>query len=207
MILLDFREQIEQWRKILEERENAREELLKLTRELRINSTKAVAAIHAGNLEAARTLLDNASKIMDEIFKYRESYPEIYFPITHDATQEFVESYAFFHVIKTGNLDLDFSALKVEVPAILTGLADLVGELRRYVLDLLRKGEFEKAEHLMEMMETIYSNLLTFDFPNKLTPNLRPKVDAARWMIERTKSDFIAAKVASLGDKISNVRE
>jgi translin len=137
---------------------------------------------------------------MDEIFKYKAKYPEIYFPITHDAMQEFVEGYAFLHVIRTGNIDIDFSTLKVEIPAILTGLADLVGELRRYILDLLRKGEFEKSEHLMNIMEMIYSNLLTFNFPDKLTPNLRPKVDAARWTIERTKSDFIAAKVASIGD-------
>jgi len=204
---LDFKEQTEQWRKVLEEREKAREELIKLARELRINSTKDIASIHAGDLESARTFLENVSRIMDEIFKYRENYPEIYFPITHDSMQEFVESYAFFHVIRTGNLDIDFSALKVEIPPILTGLADLVGELRRYILDLLRKNEFERAEHLMGIMEAIYSNLLTFNFPDKLTPNLRPKVDAARWTIERTKSDFIAAKVASIGDKILNARD
>jgi len=79
----------------------------------------------------------------------------------------------------------------------LTGLADLIGELRRFILDLLRKSNFEKAEKYMEMMEKLYSELSTFYFPDKIVPGLRNKVDGARWTIERTKSDYIAAKVAA----------
>jgi translin len=198
-MMSSLRQTLDKFRAILEEKEQAREELLKLTREMRINSTKAIASLHAKDFKKADEHLSKALKIMDKIYEFKSKYPDIYYPITHDAMQELVEAYSFYHVLKHENLKIDFSNLKVEIPAILTGLADMVGEIRRYILDLLRKGEdFDKAERMIDIMEEIYLNLLTFNFPDRLTPNLRPKVDYIRGAIERTKSDFISAKVASL---------
>jgi len=193
-----FRKTLDEFRKVLEEKELAREELLKLTREMRINATKAIACLHAKEFDKADEHLKRALELMERIHEFKERYPDIYYPITFDAMQELVEAYSFYHVLKHENLEIDFSKLKVEIPPILTGLADMAGEIRRYVLDLLRVGEFEKAEKLIGLMEEIYLNLLTFNFPDKLTPNLRPKTDYVRGAIERTKSDFISAKVAAL---------
>jgi len=193
-----FRKTLDEFRKVLEEKELAREELLKLTREMRINATKAIACLHAKEFDKADEHLKRALELMERIHEFKERYPDIYYPITFDAMQELVEAYSFYHVLKHENLEIDFSKLKVEIPPILTGLADMAGEIRRYVLDLLRVGEFEKAEKLIGLMEEIYLNLLTFNFPDKLTPNLRPKTDYVRGAIKRTKSDFISAKVAAL---------
>ncbi len=191
---------LDEYRRILEEKEQAREELLKLTREMRINATKSIALLHAGDFEKAEEHLNRALELMDRIHEFKERYPDIYYPITFDAMQELVEAYAFHHVMKKLDLNLDLSRLKVEIAPILTGLADTVGEMRRHALDLLRRGDFERAERLIELMEEIYNALITFNFPDKLTPHLRPKVDYVRGAIERTKSDFISAKVASLED-------
>ncbi len=193
-----FRRTLDEFRKVLEEKELAREELLKLTREMRINATKAIACLHAKEFDKADEHLKRALELMEKIYEFKEKYPDIYYPITFDAMQELVEAYSFYHVLKHENLEIDFSKLKVEIPPILTGLADMAGEIRRYILDLLRVGEFEKAERLIGLMEEIYLNLLTFNFPDRLTPNLRPKTDYVRGAIERTKSDFISAKVAAL---------
>ncbi len=188
----------------LEEKEIAREELLKLVREMRIYSTKAIASIHANNLKKADEYLQNAMEILQKVKKYKV-YPDIYYTITFDAMQELVEAYVFRHVIE--NDDLDLSKLDVEFAPILTGLADAVGEMRRYVLDLLRKKEFDKAERLMCTMERIYNNLITFSFPERITPNLRSKVDYVRNAIERTKSDFISAKASSLEEFIKKLQQ
>ncbi len=193
-----FRKKLDEFRKVLEEKELAREELLKLTREMRINATKAIACLHAKEFDKADEHLKKALELMEKIYEFKEKYPDIYYPITFDAMQELVEAYSFYHVLKHENLEIDFSKLKVEIAPILTGLADMAGEIRRHVLDLLRVGEFERAERLIGLMEEIYLNLLTFNFPDKLTPNLRPKTDYVRGAIERTKSDFISAKVAAL---------
>ncbi len=193
-----LRQKLEEFRRILEEKERAREELLKLTREMRINSTKAIASLHAREFEKAEEHLSEALRLMETISEFKERYPDIYYPITFDAMQELVEAYAFHHIMKHNDLNFDVSKLKVEIAPVLTGLADTVGEIRRHVLDLLREGEFERAERLIGIMEEIYLLLITFNFPDKLTPHLRPKVDYVRGAIERTKSDFISAKVASL---------
>lgn len=201
-----FRRTLDEFRKILEEKEQVREELLKLTREMRINATKAIALLHAKEFDKAEEHLNNALKLMEQIYEFKNRYPDIYYPITFDAMQELVEAYSFHHVLKHGNLEIDFSKLKVEIAPILTGLADMVGEIRRHVLDLLRVGEFDKAEKLIGLMEEVYLNLITFNFPDKLTPHLRPKVDYVRGAIERTKSDFISAKVAALEDYFKKLK-
>ena len=181
----------------LSEVEQAREELLKLTREMRINATKAISAIHSKKEKEAEDFLNAALEILDKVVEYREKFPSIYYQITFDAMQELVEAYCFHHVVSKKNLDFKFSGLKVEIPPILTGLADLIGELRRYVLDLLINGKFDDAKLMMDFMERIYSELITFSFPNKILPNLRVKLDVSRNAIERTKSDFIAARIFS----------
>ncbi|HID42260.1 MAG TPA: translin [Archaeoglobaceae archaeon] len=188
-------DELSKFHRILEARESAREELIRLSRELRINSTKAISAVHASEIEKASKLLEQAENKLQRIIEFRK-YPEFYFQITHDAMQEYVESFVFFHLVKREQ-NFNLESLDVEIPSILTGLADSIGEMRRYTLDLLRKEEFERAEDFIKLMEELYYHLSTFYFPEKLVPGLRNKVDGARWTIERTKSDFIAAKVAA----------
>ncbi|MFP3908875.1 MAG: translin [Archaeoglobaceae archaeon] len=178
----------------LEEKESAREKLIKLTRDLKLNSTKAIAATHSEDIQKAQEHLQQAEEVIGLIVKYKK-FPEFYYVITHDSIQEYVEAYLFLKLV-TGERSFDLKSLKAEVPSILTGLGDLIGELRRFVLDLLRKGEFERAEELMNVMEELYSQLSTFYFPEKMLPGLRNKVDTARILIERTKSDYIVARMA-----------
>jgi|Deesub1362A_J573_1020465.scaffolds.fasta_scaffold00496_22 translin len=178
----------------LEELEKAREDLLRLVRELRINATKAIAAIHSG--EEHESYLKKAIEIFGSVSSYR-IYSEIYHSVTHDATQELVEAIALSKIV---NNSFDFSIeIDADPSAFVTGLADVVGELRRYALSLLVEGKFRKAEMIMEMMEKIYGELISFaSLPDKLVPGLRRKLDVARTAIERTKSDYIAARVAKL---------
>ncbi len=184
----------------LQELEKAREELLKLTREMKINATKAIASIHAGRREESKEYLSKAIDVLQKVRAFKK-YPEIYYTLTHDAMQELVEALAF-HSAVLG--DFHFSVpVDVEPSAFVTGLADLVGELRRYTLSKLIDGDFEKAERLITLMEEIYGKLIDFtSLPDKLVPGLRHKLDVARAGIERTKSDYIAAKVARLNESL-----
>ncbi|RUM34929.1 MAG: translin [Archaeoglobus sp.] len=177
----------------LEKQERKREELIKLCRELRINSTKAVAKAHAENIEEAEKHLEVAENLLKKILKYRK-YP-FYRSISGDAMQEYVEGVVFLSYLK-GSTPPEF--LEIDVPSILTGYADTVGEIRRLALDLMRKGKVDEAENCLSAMEEIYSNLIQFSFPEKLVPNLRHKVDLARNLIERVKSELLTAKLINL---------
>lgn len=189
---------ISECKRRLEELESAREELLKLTREMKINATKAIAAIHAGKFVECEQHLNKAIEVLEKVNEFKK-YPEIYYALTHDAMQELVEAKVFFEIVKD---KFNFSAnLKVEPSSFITGLADSIGELRRYVLTNLVLGNFEEAERIMSIMEEIYNELISFtSLPDKLLPGLRHKLDVARAGIERTKSDYIAAKVARLNE-------
>jgi translin len=75
----------------------------------------------------------------------------------------------------------------------LTGLADVVGELRRAVLDVLRSENVEHAETYLHHMESIFESLVALDYPNALVPDLRRKCDVARSLVEKTRGDVTTA--------------
>ncbi|MCS7118616.1 MAG: translin [Archaeoglobaceae archaeon] len=181
-----------------EELEKAREELLKLLRELRILSSKAITSIHSNRISEAEDSIREASKVLEKIKIFR-NFPEIY-TMSHDSMQEFVEAVLLLKVIKR---QFDFS-IEFEVlhSAFVTGLADLIGELRRLALSKMIIGEINESERILCLMEEIYYHLMFFSsFPEKIIPNLRNKLDVARVGIERTKSDLISARLYEILDR------
>jgi translin len=80
---------------------------------------------------------------------------------------------------------------EIEVPAVdyMLGLADVIGEYRRFVLDALREGEGEKSEKCLQTMDEIYIELMAMDEAYMLVPGLRRKCDVARRIIETTRGD------------------
>ena len=75
----------------------------------------------------------------------------------------------------------------------LNGLAEAVGEMRRYVLDMLRRGEVDGCERLLGAMDDIYSLLVTLDYPDALTGGLRRTTDSTRGILEKTRGDLTLA--------------
>jgi translin len=69
-------------------------------------------------------------------------------------------------------------------------MAEAATELRRRALDILRKGYSDEAEGLLESMDAIYTELVTFDFPDAVTYGLRRQTDIVRGVLERTRGDM-----------------
>jgi translin len=65
-----------------------------------------------------------------------------------------------------------------------------VGELRRYLLDSMRRGDLSQGEELLSAMDDIYNILVTMDFPDAITFGLRRATDMVRGVLERTRSDL-----------------
>jgi Predicted RNA-binding protein of the translin family len=74
----------------------------------------------------------------------------------------------------------------------LIGLSEAATELRRFILDILRRddGDSAEAERLLEWMDAIYDQLVTFDFPDAITYGLRRQTDVVRGVLERTRGDL-----------------
>src|SRR5213078_781816 len=66
--------------------------------------------------------------------------------------------------------------------AYLLGLGDVVGELRRFSLEHLRRGDIKLASAFLEKMERILDALMRFDYPTALVA-LKRKQDVARSLI------------------------
>ncbi len=190
-----FERELESIRKRLDEIDDAREELLKLSREMRRKATLAISSIHMRDVRRARELLREAREILRRINAYREC--EIYYPITRDSMQELVEGEILLKIVSENRLEIPHFDVEVHPSSILTGIADAVGELRRYILDLLRKSEIEEAERLIKTMEKIYFSLISFNYPDKIVPGLKSKMDMIRLSLERTKSDLISAMIVA----------
>jgi translin len=87
--------------------------------------------------------------------------------------------------------------LGVEYAPYMNGLAETIGELRRRCLDILRHGYSDEAERRLDLMDEIYSLLVTVDYPDAITHGLRRQTDLVRGIIERTRADL----TTSLGEQ------
>ncbi|NLG27223.1 MAG: haloacid dehalogenase, partial [Chloroflexi bacterium] len=84
-------------------------------------------------------------------------------------------------------------ALQIDYPAYLNGLGEAVGELRRLALDSLRRDDLVEAERLMGIMDEVYGQLITIDFPDGMTGGLRRTTDMVRGVVEKTRGDLTTA--------------
>jgi len=116
--------------------------------------------------------------------------PDLYFTgYAQDALKEFCEA----HLTVATILNQDWPSpedLHVEFATYLNGMSEVVGELRRRIMDLMRAGHSPEVERLLEVMEDIYALLVTMDYPDALTYGLRRRTDIARSIIERTQADI-----------------
>jgi hypothetical protein len=97
--------------------------------------------------------------------------------------------------------------LGVDTTAYLNGLGEAVGEIRRYLLDAMRKGDLSRGEELLTAMDDIYSLLVTLDFPDAVTGGLRRTTDMVRGALERTRSDLtLAVQQKALEVKLAGIK-
>jgi translin len=90
----------------------------------------------------------------------------------------------------TGENPPDPGELNIDPAAYLNGLGEAVGELRRCLLDSIRKGDLSRGGELLSAMDDIYNILVTIDFPDAITGGLRRTTDMVRGILERTRSDL-----------------
>lgn len=171
-------------------RHQAREQALAVSREVIRFSANAIRAVHRGDFEDARQLIDRASRRLQETRPIREENPEIYYAgFLSDARKEFAEANITLAVISRADIPHP-ETIEVDAPAYLNGMAEVIGEIRRYILDALRRDSFEHCEEFMDVMDEIYGILVTIDFPEAVTGGLRRSTDAMRGVLERTRGDL-----------------
>jgi translin len=185
---------IESWARAELDRKNAaREQVLRWSRDLVRACATSIRAVHRRDFGGARRLLDEAAALNGQICATLEGLGDLYWTgYVQDAQKELVEASATYAVIQGQPLP-EPRALGIAPAAFLNGLAESVGELRRYVLDTLRRGETDGCERLLGAMDDIYALLVTLDYPDALTGGLRRTTDSTRGILEKTRGDLTLA--------------
>jgi translin len=170
--------------------DEAREKALRNCRQVIRYSADAIRAVHRREHDKAKKLLDSAHELVQELNHDLAKHGKLlHSGFIHDAQKEFAEGQITLALIAGEHLPKP-SALGVSNAAYLDGLGESVGELRRYILDSLRRDDFSRCEELLTIMDEIYAILMTMDFPELLAHGLRRTTDALRGIVERTRGDL-----------------
>ncbi|MBV6459604.1 MAG: hypothetical protein HONBIEJF_02754 [Fimbriimonadaceae bacterium] len=186
---------VAQIRPRLEAMHESRERGLALCRKLTQTSARSIRHIHRKQLEEASALIEEAKKLSKEARSVLDGFPQLLFAgYLQDAEKELVEAAAVFAIVTGGAYPTPIG-LGVDISAYLNGMAEASSECRRYVLDLMREGKMDESSQMLDHMERIYEELITFDYSDSMTGGLRRSCDALRAVIERTRSDLITTQV------------
>jgi translin len=184
-------------RGVLESKHKARETTLAACRKTIQACAASIRAVHREEFDAAEELSAQAAAHLAVAMGAVEHHLDIrYAGFVHDASKEYAEARMTLAFVRGDPLPAA-AELGVEVQAYLNGMAEAASELRRYLLDLLRRGRPERGEELLGYMDEVYSLLITIDFPDAMTGGLRRTTDALRGVLERTRGDLTTSLLQS----------
>jgi translin len=187
---MSLREILEKIQKELNEREQMREDVNRDMRKATRLSKQAIQVTHQERFDHAKIMLEEAKKLFVKLQKTSRAYPYLlYSGSVGAAFEENAEAHILITLIQEGRFP---NPKEIDVPLTpyVLSLGDVIGELRRRALDLIRRGHIDASEKCLEWMEHIYSELTALDDAYIIINGLRRKGDVARHLIEITRGDI-----------------
>ncbi len=169
--------------KELERTNSSREFLIKNNREVIINCSQAIIAIHKNDLNSAKLKIKKAKMLLAKL-KQKTTGGLNRYLLTPE--QELVEAIALLSIIE-GKQIPTYKSIKVSGESYILGLLDCIGELKRQIIDQIRIGNSKNAENLFEIMENLYLMLYPFATYDKIVKESRRKLDVNRILVEETR--------------------
>lgn len=152
---------------------------------------KAMQLIHAGRSGDAERMLNEArTELKGVLEEGAEAGVD-----AGVALQEYVEASVLLAVMQGGPVPTR-AQLGVPSAPYLLGLADVLGEIRREIIEKMRKDDYATAVRLFGLMEGLYELLLPVRISNSILPGLRRKLDVARSMVEQCRRDILMYKIS-----------
>ncbi len=187
----------------LDEKDEVRELALKSSRAIARLSSAAIHSLHKG--EDADTPLREAREEAMKLHSVLEEHIDLYHSgYVENALQELCEA-SIVHAIARAKPLPGPKECSATDASYLLGLGDAVGELRRFALEGLRRGDVAGAADHLKRMEDIFDALVRFDYPTALVA-LKRKQDVARSLIEKTRGEVaVATRGKALEDKIDHL--
>ncbi|MFI5413835.1 MAG: hypothetical protein ACHQ0I_04545 [Candidatus Lutacidiplasmatales archaeon] len=175
----------------LKQRELRREELYQRARKLRRLAQSTMSRIHAER--AVPPAVAEIRRDLTELADWLRRDGRGDEPLALDALQEAVEAVLLAAIVAEQALPGP-SDLGVDPEPYLLGLGDVIGEVRRQVLDRLAHDDLPGAEGYLALMDVLTRDLLRFDTTRAIV-QLKPKQDTARSLLERTRGEVVMARL------------
>ncbi len=180
-------------------------------REIALKSSRAVVRISGSmirGLHRRENVDEQVKELKDEVSRLSGllvDHPDIAVAgYVESAFQEYAEVGILMTLLEKDDVPSPEDLGIGNVPYLL-GLADVVGELRRFALNELKSGKVEKADRYLDKMEDIFSALMQFDYPDAILP-VRRKQDVVRSLLEKTRGEVaVATSTRNLHEKIEEV--
>lgn len=180
---------IETIRADLTRRNDVRDATLRRSRELVRLCANSIRAVHRHELDEAADLLVQARAAAAEMVADLDAMPDLFYTgYTQDALKELTEAHLVYAFVTGAALPTP-EALGVPSGAYLNGMSEAATEMRRFALDMIRLGHVEEALPYLAIMDEVYSQHITIDFPDAITSGLRRQTDVLRGILERTRGD------------------
>lgn len=183
-----LREIIDDVDKLLSEKEEAREFAIKVGRDVVKASRRAIADLQFLNMESAHSRIKSVEEMVAGLMTRLSGHPDLVNTgLVTGPLSEYVEARILYSIL-VGEPIPSHRDLGVPYTSYLQGLGDVVGELRRLILELIRGRDYTRAWLLLDIMESIYLELSRLTYPEALLPGIRHKVDVARKLLDSTKA-------------------
>lgn len=175
----------------LRQREARRDALAERARQLRRQSQFVMHQLHQGRrlAQAIEEVRSGAKELTETLQEEAGADAGLVLAALQECVEATLLDATFEGTELPGPADLG-----VEPEPYLLGLGDLIGELRRRVLQELSAGDLPAAERLLALMEELTHALARFEAPRSIV-SLKPKQDTARALVERTRGDLTLARL------------
>ena len=172
-----------QIRRTMETAQKSRDTILTESRTIITLCSRSIIQVHNGDTDQAISLLERARSIHGSL-QDKVSDRTAHYMIP--AEQEYVEASCLLHIVRNNTVPAR-EALGVMSESYVLGLLDAIGELKRLMLDRMRRGHIQQATDTFEIMDTLYSELYPFMAYDKVLKDARRKLDVCRIIMEHSR--------------------
>lgn len=166
----------------MESYDQARDTIIKRSRDITKASKQAIYALHRDEDGEAIKHLADAEKAIGELLPKIKKDPMLRTGSFSGGVEEYVEAKTFLHFLQEGKL-LPRAKLPVATAEeYLGGLSDLTGELVRYAVLRATKRDRESVQRIRDIIDAIFGQMLQFDFRNG---ELRRKYDSMKYNLQK----------------------
>ena len=184
-----IQKEIEETSKYLTAKQKEFDSVTDVSRGIIRDSASAITMLHNNDPKGAAKMIKAAYAGVKKLKKSDTKF-EYY---SRQAYQEYAEATIFFG-IKTKEMIPSLNETGVEAEAYLLGLMDVMGELKREILEELRNDNVKKAEFYFSKMRLIYDSTRSLRFAEAILNGFRKKQDVARIQLEGAGSEMLSSK-------------